>query len=279
MFIKKALAGVAILLLAACGDKITVNSNFSRTADIEKGQEVFFNDQVIGEVTGVDNQDTQTRVTIELEGKNLEQVDSSAAVVINRLKQGAPLEIYNRNTKTGAVKDGQELKGLNSMFELGAWMVGDAINIGGGTLSGYVAEFQKYLDSDQFEQDKTQVQQQIQQAGEAAKEAIKAVNNDMNKAVEELSDSESEAAKAVEQLGKELAPVVAELGKSGAEIMQELDKLSENLEQKTESNQELGANFLQSLLVMLQQLNEGLNAGQQTGQETEKQAEENTNQE
>lgn len=263
------LAAAAILLVGACGEKVTVNSDFSRTTDIEKGREVFFNNEVIGEVTKVDTHENKTRVTIELDSKGAEKIDASAAVVINRLKQDVPLEIYNRNTSTGKVEDGQQLKGLNSMFELGAWMVGDAINIGSGTLSGYVEAFQSYLNSEQFDQDKQQVQQQVQQASVAAQEAIKTVNEEVNKAVAELSNSEGQAAQAVEQLGKELAPVVAELGKSGAEIMQELEKLSQNLEQQGENAQGAGTDVLQSLLVMLEKLNQGIQQGQQQAQTEE----------
>lgn len=263
MSIKKIITGAAILLLVACGDKLTVSSDFSKTADIEKGREVFFDSEVVGKITKVDNQENKTKVMIELSGGNVKKIDASAAVVINRLKEGSPLEIYNRNTKTGELKDGQKLKGLDSMFELGAWMVGDAINLGSGTLSGYVEAFQTYLDSDKFDQDKAQVQEQIQQAGEAAKEAIKTVNQDVNKAVEDLSDSEGDAAKAVEQLGEELAPLAAELGKSGTAILQELEKLSKNLEQKDEDNQQVGTGLLESLLAMLENLNKSLQVEQE----------------
>jgi len=259
---KKIFFILCLFVLVACGSNdLTVSTQFTNTHDVDSGSPVYLDGKLVGEVIDVASSDKGMQVEISIDPKLAELVDSNAAVVINRLKQDAPIEIYNRGKRTGPIQDGQSLTGLDSMFQLGAWMVGDAIKVGSSSVSEYVDAFQKYLQGEQFQQDKQQVQQQINVAENVARETIKSVNTEVNNAIEELSQLEEPAAEAVEQLGNELSPVVEELAKSGSAVIQELEKLTQGLEQAQQQEQQAGETFLASLLATLEKLNNSVNSG------------------
>lgn len=256
-------ASSLLTLLVACGSSgLEITAQFSNTQDIDKGAIVYFDNEPIGQVIDTKVQGNGAAIVIELEESAAELVGSNAAVVVNRLKQGAPLEIYNPNSAASEfVQDGQALKGLDSMFQLGAWMVGDAIQLGSSSLGDYVTAFQEYLQSDKFEQDKSSVQAQVDTATNQAQQAIESIGTELATAMQELSASEGDAAQAVEQLGEELSPVVQEIAKSGALLMAQLEAFTQGLEQTDQTEQQAGQTFLESLTVMLEQLNQSIEQG------------------
>lgn len=263
------------LFLFACADGTSeISTTFANTQDIQKGSEVFFDDQVVGAVSDVVMQNNGSRVVIELVPGTLEKLTDKSALVVNRLKEGAPLEIYNRATGDGqALQAGQEIRGLDSMFQLGAWMVGDAIQLGAGSISHYVDSFQQYLQSDEFKQDKENIEIQIDGASVSAAQALEAVGDDLNRALEELVASENEISAAVDELGKELAPVVEQIGKSGSQLAIELEKFAAGLESTSESERQSGQKLLDSLVAMLEKLNSSMDQGMQQGVDDASQAE------
>lgn len=129
MTIKSLLLTIGILALTACGDgSVEISSRFANTNDIQKGTSVYFNDQEVGEVGDVVSEDSGSRVAIILLPDVIGQLNSRAAVVVNRVKEGSPLEIYNGDTVDSLpLQSGQEILGLDSMSQLGSWMVGDPI--------------------------------------------------------------------------------------------------------------------------------------------------------
>ncbi len=246
------------LLLVACGNDVRVSVELSNTRDVKEGALVYLDEQKIGEVVDVEQQEGQTQLTIELDNHGVEAVKQNAALVINRLKPEAPLEVYNRQGSNLAIQDGQQLQGLDSMFQLGAWMVGDSLSVGANTLSGYVSAFQQYLDGDQWQQDKQVLENQAKQTAAAAQSMVEQVTTEVAKVNEGLAQAENDAAEAVEKLSNELAPVVAELAKSGESIVHELEKLTQNLNQQTEQQQAVGTDFMKSLATALEKLNESI---------------------
>jgi len=252
-----------LLILGACSESgVNVTTRFDNTQDVKEGTVVYFEDQAVGQVNEVSNTENGSLVQLNLNEDATKKISSTAAVVVNRLKEGAPLEIYNPGNTGGApMVANQELKGLDSMFQLGAWMVGDAIKVGSGSVSQYVDAFQKYLHGDKFQSDKAQMQKQINQATDAAKDAMKTVEQDVAEAVGEIAASEGEMAKAVEEFGNELSPVVKELSKSGTLLMEQLEKFTKGLENTQQGEQQAGKNFMDSLLATLEKLNQSLEEG------------------
>ena len=250
-----------VLILTACGSETVVKTALNNTRDVKEGADVFLEQEVVGEVTDVTHSDGQTILTIELDDAAAANVKQNAAVVVNRLKANSPVEIYNQKASAEAVQNGQELKGLDSMFQLGAWMVGDSLDIGADSLTSYVDAFQKYLKGDGWQQDKKAITDQAQQAAEVAEVVVKQATEEVGKLTTELGKVEGEVAAAVEQMGSDLAPVFGELAKSGQSIIQELEKFTQNLEQKDGEEKAVGTDFIQSLEKALETLNKSIEEG------------------
>lgn len=249
--------------VASCGsDKVAVTAVFSNTQDIEKGTPVFFDGQVIGEVSDVQHADHGSKIEINFDQVAASKLTSGVAVVVNRLKQGAPLELYNRESNGAQMlQDGQAIKGLDSMFQLGAWMLGDAIQLGNETVSDYVEAFTGYLESEKFARDKQVVKEQLDTAKQQANQALKQLGEELDAATRQLASSEQAAADAMRELGEELAPLVEDLAGDGAKLASELQKFAESIEQQQGDERIAGEAFLASLLQTLEQLNLAIEKG------------------
>jgi len=263
--IKSLLLLSAAFFLSACGDSdVNVNTTFSNSQAVEEGAEVYFEDQKIGEVSDVDTQGDNQQVELSLNADSAKLISGDAAVVINKVDDVAALKIYNRGADDAPkLEAGQSLKGLDSMFQLGTWMLGDAIKLGTGSVADYVESFQEYLKSDKFQKDKTAVKEQLNSATASAKQAVDQVETEFNQAAKELTDSEGEAAQAIETLGNELAPLVSELSNNGAQLLEQLRQFTQGLERTNTDEKQAGEQLLVSLLATIEKLNHSIDEGSQ----------------
>jgi ABC-type transporter Mla subunit MlaD len=258
-----------ITVLTACGSSDTkISALFNNTTDIKDGEPVYIAEKQIGEVVDVQSVEGATKVTVRIEEDHFAAVRGSAALVKNRLKASAPLEIYNREGDTTDLVDGQTITGLDSMFQLGAWMVGDAIKLGGASIGQYVDAFTKYLNSEQFENDKANVKSQIEQATQDMSVAVGTVGEQVNQAVKDLAAAEGPASEAVKQLGDELSPMVEELAGSGTAIIKQIEALTQSLADTNTQEQQAGENFLATLVETLEKLNQSFEKGALENQAT-----------
>ncbi|MEO0368396.1 MAG: MlaD family protein, partial [Pseudomonadota bacterium] len=245
-------------MLSACGlGGFTVNTEFDSAEGLEVGKPVLFNNEEIGSVTKVEEGLNSTKVSIKLNSDKVELLNTKSAVVINQMKTGSPLEFFNQGTDGAEpLVNGQEVRGFDSLMEMGAWMVGDAIQLGTGTLSDYVDAFTDYLKGEQFEEDKAAVQQQLSEAASSAQEALQTVETDMNQALEQLKESEVDISAAISQLGDELSPLIKELSVSGASLIQQLEQFAEGVEADLNENPDIGQDLLNSLIETFQKLDD-----------------------
>ena len=249
---------IILAILAACESEIRTSAVLNSTQDIKKGAPIFMSGEVVGEVVSIKQQSNTTELTIELNNKGKSTIKNNAAIVVNRLKSNSPLEVYNKQNETELIQDESQLVGLNSMLELGAWMVGDSISSGGESLIGYVDAFQRYLNGEKFQQDKQVLQSAAEQIGKDVQGMAKVLGDEVQKATQELSITEQKAAQAIEQFGNELAPVIGEFSKSSQAIVEELEKFTENIELQDQQGQEIGTTILSSLLKALETVNENI---------------------
>ncbi len=252
---------VALLALSACGDRsFNVTTQFASADGVELGEAVIYEGQPVGTVAGIDESLEGVTVELALDPESVTLFHTKSVVVVNSMEQGSPLEIYNRTTSDPIpLAEGQALQGLNSMFELGAWLVGDAVQLGSGTLSDLFDSFTGYLQGEQFAADKQAVEQQLSQAALAAQEAVKTVETDLSAALQELKASEGEMSEAIAKMGEELSPVVRELSASGSELIQQLEEFARNVEEQAQENPQLGQDLVQSLVQVLDELNAQVN--------------------
>jgi len=255
------------VVLAACGSDVKIKTTFNATKDIKEGSSVFLSDKAVGEVVDVSQEANKTIITIELSDEGITQVRKEAAVVVNRLKPNKPLEIYNLKESKPTVENGDELKGLDSMFQLGAWMVGESLDLGNNSLLGYVDAFQKYLAGDKFQEDKKSLQEGVKQLGKEAEGMAGALTQELKKATGDMGQVEQQAAQVVEQLGTELAPVMGELAKSGKVLVEQLDQFAKNIEQQDAEGKQLGTTVIESLAKALEKVNDSMDQAVAEGQE------------
>lgn len=253
-----------MLFLVACAVETNIKTTLNATQDVQKGDDVFYAQEVVGEITNIDQLNGKTILSIALSEKGASLIKQDAAVVVNRLKPTLPVEIYNKRDAVLAVQDGQELQGLNSMFQLGAWMMGDSLKIGSSedSLLGYVNAFQRYLQGDKFQDDKKALQEGVEQLSKEAENMAEVLSKELEKASIDMAQAEVKAAQAIEELGQELAPVVGELARSGKMISDELNKFVKNIENKNAEGKELGTTVLKSLLLALEKVNQGIEQSQ-----------------
>ena len=259
------LLALGMLLLGACDrSSLNVSADFSSTQDIQAGTPVYFGKSKVGQVSDVQIDGVGSKISISLDKQAAQTIQSNAAVVVNRMKQGMPLEIYNRASfdvteeQQDPIKEGQALHGLNSMLELGAWIIGDAIQLGVGTASKMVESFQTYLQGEEFEQGKQNLNAQMQTAREVAVVAIQDLQKSLSQAAADFKISEQLAANSITQLGEELAPVIEELAITGAQLVEQVEQLEQSLMQMQPEQKKAGEQLLASLLATIEQLEQSL---------------------
>jgi len=252
-----------LLAVGACGNNgVEVTTEFRNAQGIKDGTRIYFEDRGVGEVIAVTEQSSGSLVTMAIDEDAALIIDSEAAVVVNRIKPGAPLEIYaSAAAQNFGLQQGQQIKGLNSMIELVAWSVGDALQVGTDELSGYVDSFQDYLESEKFEEDRARVEEGVREMAAIASETMKTVEQDLSDAMSEINVSEEDLAAAIKELGDELSPVAEEMAKSGTDLMVELERFTQGLESATPEEQEAGQKLIESLVETIEKLNEAAERG------------------
>lgn len=260
-------------LIACSGSDIQVTAEFSNTQDIKEGANVYFDGKKIGKVSDVVKHQNGSIIELRLDKKTTELVDAKSAIVVNRIKSGSPLELYGRSKPSGnQLQDGQQIQGLDSMFQLGAWMVGDAIQIGTDSVSKYVGAFQEYLNGEEFEENKALVQEQLSGLTKSASNVLNDMEKEVNNALKDFSINEEEMAKTIEQLGNELSPLVNEVARNSAELVKQLEQFVVNMEEKGNfSEQQSGERILQSLVETFEKMNQSIEQGVEDGFGADKQ--------
>jgi len=267
--IKSLIVILTVVFLTACSGSNGVNvvATFDNTKDIKEGAAVYHDGKEIGEVSDVTSHASGSTIEISIKKSVAKKLAKKSAVVVNRLKKGAPLELYNRvAVNDEKLQEGQQIEGLDSMFQLGAWMIGDVIQTGTGSLSKYVGAFQEYLGSQEFEESKAQVQEQLTDITKSATEAVKGVEKEVSSAIKEFSVNEEQVAKTIEQLGDELSPMVSEAARSSTELVGQLEQFISNIESNAGSGeQQTGEKLLQSLVDTFEKLNKSIEEGAEQG--------------
>ena len=235
--------------LSACGDgRVEVASHFDSDNGVEPGRVVYFEDQEIGTVTAAEKTVNGVDVLLALQAEALEQISSKAALVVNSTKQGQPLEIINpSNLDAPALQAGQQLEGLDSMFEMGAWMVGDALDVSADTLNNIVESFSDYLQSDRFQDDATAVKLQIAEAAAAASDAAGDIEIDVDTALSNLKESEQQITAAVSKLGEQVSPMIKQLSESGKELLLQLEEMANSMDEQAKQEPAFGQELAQKL--------------------------------
>jgi len=261
--LKSVVVLLLLITLSACGNNgVEISTEFRSAQGLKEGTKIYFEERGVGEVIDIAERDSGSLVTMVIDEEAALTIDSQAAVVVNRIKLGAPLEIYaSASPDTLGLQEGQQIRALNSMIELVAWSVGDALQVSTGELTGYVDSFQDYLQGEKFQEDRARVEQGVKEMAKVASEAMKSVEQDLAEAMSEIDVSEEELATAIKELGDELSPLAEEMAKSGTNLMAELEKFTQGLENATADEQQSGQQLIDSLIETIEKLNDAAERG------------------
>jgi len=261
--LKSVVVLLLLITLSACGNNgVEISTEFRSAQGLKEGTKIYFEERGVGEVIDIAERDSGSLVTMVIDEEAALTIDSQAAVVVNRIKLGAPLEIYaSASPDTLGLQEGQQIRALNSMIELVAWSVGDALQVSTGELTGYVDSFQDYLQGEKFQEDRARVEQGVKEMAKVASEAMKSVEQDLAEAMSEIDVSEEELATAIKELGDELSPLAEEMAKSGTDLMAELEKFTQGLENATADEQQSGQQLIDSLIETIEKLNDAAERG------------------
>ena len=187
---------VAVFFSACDFNGFSVTTSFSKTKNVPEGTIVYFDDIEIGKVSDVEVSEDRLNLKLSLEKSVAETIGSGAAVFLD-YRQGVPiLEFYDRtNPENNKLENGQSVIGIDSIFQLGAWIVGSSIQQGSSAVTGILESFDGYLQSDDFESDKETIQKQIDSAGEAAKNAAVNIEAELQIIIEQLDQATQDTSK------------------------------------------------------------------------------------
>jgi len=179
---------LAALSISACDlNGFNVTTSFSKTKKVEEGTLVYFDHKEIGKVSDVELLDDRVNLILSLDKTEAITIGSGAAVFLDYQKGVQVLEFYDRtNAENSKLEDGQTVVGIDSIFQLGAWIVGGSIQQGSSKVTEFIESFDGYLQSDEFDTDKEIIRDQVDSATEAAKNAAQNIEGELQKIVKEL---------------------------------------------------------------------------------------------
>jgi ABC-type transporter Mla subunit MlaD len=251
-----------VSLLSACGSGVEVTAKFDKVQSVNEGAQVYYLGDVVGEVIEHEKGQQGSTIVLSIKKDAATSIDPNSAVIVNEIKPGSPLEIHpSIAPQEGGVSEGQELRGLNSMFDLIAWSMGDVFKSTANELTAYADGVSNYLESDQFKNDKALVEQGMTEMANSAADAMKAVERDLAEAMADIDVSEEDLAKAIAGLGDDLAPLAQEMARNGTDLMLELERFEQGLRGASAEDQKSGKRLIESVLAAIERLEESAEEG------------------
>jgi len=191
ILLRSALILLAVVSISACDlNGFNVTTSFSKTKNVAEGTLIYFDGKEIGKVSDVELLDDRINLTLSLDKAEAITIGSGAAVFVDFQQGVQVLEFYDRaNPENSKLEDDQSVLGIDSIFQLGAWIVGGTIQQGSSTVTEFIESFDDYLQSDEFDTDKETIRNQVDSATESAKNAAQNIEDELQKIVKELEQA------------------------------------------------------------------------------------------
>jgi len=232
------------LVLSACGpgaeipDTVDVNVHFADARGLDQGAKVEFGGVTIGEVARVVAGDEDVTVELRLDADKAGVVQKNAAAVVSTLDKQT-VRIINPTSESVegvAVSDGDSLRGLESSLEEAAWHAGKAIGLVEGVLQEAARSFNNYLQSDEWQSTREEVESGLSELSEQSVEAADAIRENVEQMMTELEAQSGETVREAEKHFGEIEKQFRELGENGGEDMiKSLERFLESLREAMQS--------------------------------------------
>jgi len=238
-----------LLLLSACtgGESkqqtVDLNVHFKDTGNLAPGSKVEFGGVAIGEVVRVVAGDDDSTVEIRLDADKAGVVQKNAAAAVSGISKPT-LQIINpaeATPDTLTVADGDSLRGLNSSLEEAAWHAGKAIGMLQGAMQQATQSFSQYLESEEWQDTKREVETGLTDLGEQSAEAAETIRQNVEKMMAELEAQSDETVREAEKNFGEIEKQFRDFGeKGGKDIMNTVEQFLESLRDAMESGRRQG---------------------------------------
>lgn len=238
-----------LLALSACNgteskqETVDLNVHFKDVGDLSAGSDVEFGGVKIGEVVRVVAGDDDTTVELKLDADKAGVVQKNAAAAVSGISTPT-VQIINPAEATAdtlTIADGDNLRGLNSSLEEAAWHAGKAIGMLQGVMEQATQSFSQYLESDEWQDTKREVETGLSGLTEQSTEAAETIRRNVEKMMAELEAQSGETVREAEKNFGEIEKQFRDLGeKGGKDIMNTVEQFLESLREAMESGRQQG---------------------------------------
>lgn len=205
VWLKKAAPLVLAAIIAGCAQDSTVSALFETTVTVSAGDDVYYEDEIVGEVEKVVKEDRGSRVYVSLSSGVLEGLRKGSAATMVASNGQPALEVYNRRDRNKSLNGGDELVALNNTLEYVAWQAGETAGFAQTSLTDMTSSLKHYLDGEEWARQKEDMEQSLAQLGVDAKEAMAQMEEDYDALVEELGAQSAEHREQVQKRYEDLS--------------------------------------------------------------------------
>lgn len=227
---------VALVALSGCAQGMHASALFTAEVQVEAGDGVWFDQELIGEVERAAREEDATRVFLSLQPDQAAVLRRGAAAMPVNRNGVTAIEILNSRTGREPLGDNAELVSLNNDFELIAWQTRETLDFTQTTLAAFTASMQKYFDSEDWDQQKKEIEQSLLQLNDDMQSAVMGLLRELEALQQEL---QAKSEQRTQEAERRLTEVIVALQLQIQSLLQ--------------SGQSVLADSLQQLLDMLEQ--------------------------
>ena len=252
---KRLMIFVSAMLCLGCVKGTDVSVLFGTDVAVTEGSQVYYQQEIIGEVNRVSQENSDTRVHMSLDSEKLGELKKGSAALLVKRDGETNIELFNYRTGEQSLSDGDELVALHNTMEYVAWQTGETVDFAQDTLTDMTASLRNFLQSEEWLKQKQEMQQELQRLGSDVQIAISEMQKEYEALIQEMETQSEKSRKQAEKRYQELATAlkqqIAELLKSGEEVLadslqQFLDSLNQLMQryselQKQDKNSETAA--------------------------------------
>lgn len=238
---------VLAMMVYGCAQQAQVSVPFATEVEVDAGNNVWFGQDVIGEVERVAKQDSGTRVFLSLDPDKIKSLKKGAAAMVVRRDGATGIEIFDFRSGQQPLSGSDELTALNNGIEYIAWQSREAMDFSHQALSAFTTSMQNYFDSEEWQQQKEAMEQSLTKMGDDAQAAVMEIQRNYEAMAKELQDQSEQNRAEIERKFKETAAVlqqqIKELLQSGEaaladSLQQFLDMLEQMMKQSSERKEQ-----------------------------------------
>lgn len=235
------------VLVTGCSNSHTVSALFQSPVAVHSGDDVRLNQALIGEVSQVVRQDKGTRVYLSLDTEKSAILKEGSAALIVSQDGESHVSVFDFRAGKKPLAAGGELVALNNPMEYLGWQTGETIDFSGSAVGKVAVALQQYFESEQWVEQKQQLQQALDQLGVDAKTAMTDMQDEYEALMEGLEQqseqNREEVLKRYEALSRTLREHMEKLIEQGEQVLasslaQFLEILKELMEKYSEHNEQ-----------------------------------------